>query len=199
MRYKAVKTEVVDPSICSPEWEKATEGVVGVDRWKEYLPSPATSFKLLHGPEGISLLMHSKEQNLRAECTEENGSVYLDSCMEFFFKPDPLDVNYLNFEINPKGVMHLGLGAGRHDRRLLDTDRAVFNIEACVTDEGWSVKLYIPNSFLLEHFGQIAPVCKGNFYKCGDGTDHVHYGVWSEVEVPAPDFHIPDFFGRIEL
>ncbi len=199
MRYKVVKTDIIDPDICSPEWDRANVGYVGVDRWKEFDHTPITSFKLLHGPEGLSLLMTSEEKDLRAECETENGSVYLDSCMEFFFKPDPLDLNYLNFEINPKGVMHLGLGSGRHGRELLYTDRQIFNIVTNVRNDGWSVKLYIPHSFLYEHFEKLGTVCKGNFYKCGDATDHVHYGSWSEVEVPAPDFHVPDFFGRIEL
>ncbi|MCK7480493.1 MAG: carbohydrate-binding family 9-like protein [Candidatus Moduliflexus flocculans] len=36
-----------------------------------------------------------------------------------------------------------------------------------------------------------------NFYKCGDETEFPHYGAWSPVETPAPDFHRPEFFGEI--
>ena len=68
-----------------------------------------------------------------------------------------------------------------------------------VKDGDWTLKFYIPDSFLIEKVGKIAPVCKGNFYKCGEDTDHSHFITWCEVEVDKPDFHIPDFFGFIEL
>lgn len=199
MRYKVVKTDIIDVDMDSHEWERANVGYVGVNRWREYEVAPITTFRMLRGPEGISVLMSTEEKDLRCECLEENGKVCQDSCMEFFFKPDPLDLNYLNFEFNPKGVLHLGIGNGRHGRQHLDEDRKTFSIASRAKDGEWILKFYIPNSFLLKHFGKIAPVCKGNFYKCGDLTNHVHYGTWSEVEVPAPDYHVPDFFGRIEF
>ena len=199
MKYKVIKTDVIDPDINSHEWDRANVGYVCFDRWKEFSPSPITSFKLLRGPKGISVLMCSEEKNQRAECLTENGMICQDSCMEFFFKPDPLDLNYLNFEFNPKGVLHLGLGNGRHGRILIDENRETFKIQTKQKDAEWAVKFYIPEEFLLRYFNRLAPVCKGNFYKCGDLTDHEHYGTWSEVEVENPDFHVPDFFGRIEM
>lgn len=199
MRYVAVRTDAVDPSVDSHEWEKAKVGYIGVNRWKEYSIAPVTSFRMLRGPEGISVLMHTEEKSLRCECTRENGDVYLDSCMEFFFKPDVHDCRYLNFELNSAGVLHLGLGSGRHGRQLIDVDRNIFSIESVPEEGNWSLKLYIPDSFLLAHFAKISQVCTGNFYKGGEGTDHVHFGAWSEVETETPDFHVPDFFGKIEL
>ena len=199
MKYKVIKTDVIDPDINSHEWDRANVGYIGFDRWKEYSPSPITSFKLLRGPEGISLLMCSEEKNQRAECLEQNGMICQDSCMEFFFKPDPLDLNYFNFELNPKGILHLAIGNGRHGRTLIDESRETFKIQTKQREEEWAVKLYIPEAFVLRYFKRIAPICKGNFYKCGDLTDHEHYGTWSEVEVEKPDYHVPDFFGRIEM
>ena len=199
MRYKLIKTDIVDPGMNSPEWERAEVGVISSKRWPEYSAAPKTVFKAIRGPEGISVLMNTKEIGLRAVCETQNGDIYLDSCMEFFFKPDNLDTRYLNFEFNPKGVLHLGLGDGRHGRMLMDTDRSTFSIESDGRDGDWTLKFYIPDSFLLSIFGQISSVAKGNFYKCGDATDHVHFGTWAEVEVPAPDFHQPDFFGKLEM
>ncbi len=199
MRYKVYRTDEIDPKLDSLEWNKAEIGCVLSERWDGYHSVPETTFKLLRGPEGLSVLMMSAEKGLRAECTEENGMVCQDSCMEFFFKPDPWDTNYLNFEINPKGVMHLGLGDGRHGRRLIDTDRSVFSIDSRADDGNWVLKYYIPDSFLFTYFKNFATVCRANFYKCGDLTGHEHYGMWSEVEVPKPDFHVPDFFGFLEI
>lgn len=199
MRYKAEKTNVIDPEITSCEWTGANTGRVDINRWKTYCKAPDTTFKILSGPEGISVLMHTAEKDLRAECDTQNGDVYEDSCMEFFIKPDNHDVNYLNFEFNPKGVLHLGLGSGRQSRRLIDAPREIFSIVSVADEGNWTLKFYVPYSFLLKHFKKVSPVCKGNVYKCGDKTDHVHYGVWSEVEVDEPDYHVPDFFGVIEL
>ena len=199
MRYRVAYTEVVDPDITSPEWQRAEEGRVDVNMWSEFLPAPTTRFRLLRGPLGISLLMHTEETHLRAVCERQNGDIYLDSCMEMFFKPNNLDTRYLNFEINPKGFLHLGLGDGRRGRTLLEVDRAIFNIVSLANEGDWTVKLYIPYSFLNEIFGKVSRVARANFYKCGDGTDHVHFGTWSPVEVEKPDFHQPDFFGMIEF
>ncbi len=199
MRYKVVRSDVVDPDISSAEWDKADLGRVDVNRWSGYCKAPLTTFRMLRGPEGISVLMHSEERDLRAECAEQNGDVYKDSCMEFFIKPDNHDENYLNFEFNPRGILHLGIGSGRNGRKLIDVDREIFDITSVAHEGSWTLKFYIPFSFLLEHFAKISPFCKGNFYKCGDMTDHVHYASWAEVEVESPDYHVPDFFGIIEL
>ena len=199
MRYKVEKTDIIDPKTDSPEWEKASWEEVKVQRWKEFYQPINTWFKMLRGPHGISVLMHTDEKNLCYKCTEENGDIYLDSCMEFFLKPDPWDLNYLNFEFNPKGVLHLGIGDGRNARTLIEENRETFSIETLPEDGNWTLKFYIPDSFLLKYFEKIAPVCKANFYKCGEGTDHSHFMAWSEVEVSSPDFHIPDFFGWLEF
>lgn len=199
MRYKIAKTDIIDPKISSPEWESAELGELGFNPWGEYDKAPKTTFKLLAGPEGLSVLMHTDEKHLRAECLEQNGEVCEDSCMEFFWKPDVLDPNYLNFEINPKGVLHLGIGDGRHGRVRIFEDSRIFSIESKANDGDWTLKYYIPYSFIYKHFSAVSPVSKANFYKCGDLTLSVHYGVWSKVEVPAPDYHVPDFFGFLEL
>ena len=199
MRYKAEKTNIIDPCISSMEWDRAFAGSVSCQRWKEYYEPINTSFKLLRGPEGISVLMHTDEKNIRAKHTEQNSLVCEDSCMEFFFKPDPLDINYINFEINPNKAMYISIGSGRNDRELITIDRDIFKVESLVNGGDWTLKFYIPDSFLLKYFVRIADVCKGNFYKCGDLTGHIHYASWSEVEMEKPDFHLPDFFGILEL
>ncbi|MBQ3124237.1 MAG: carbohydrate-binding family 9-like protein [Clostridia bacterium] len=199
MRYKAGKTDVINPDIHSAEWEKAEWAELTDTGWVKVDTPINTKFKLLRGPEGISVMMHTDEKNLRAEVTEENGMVCKDSCMEFFFKPDPWNLKYINFEINPKGVAHIGLGEDRYDRQLIDEDRATFSIESIPNDGDWTLKYYIPDEFLHKYFETINYVCRANVYKCADATDHKHYTVWAPVEVARPDYHVPDFFGFIEL
>ena len=199
MRYKVEKTNIIDPGIKSSEWDKAHLGHVSCQRWKEYFEPINTTFKLLKGPEGISVFMHTDEKKLRAEHTEQNSLVCEDSCMEFFFNPNPTDVYYINFEINPKKAMYISIGNDRYNRQLITTDREIFTIESIPNDGDWSLKFYIPDSFLLEYFDKITDVWKGNFYKCGDLTEHTHYASWTEVETEKPDFHAPDYFGILEF
>ena len=129
--------------------------------------------------------------------TEENGSVCTDSCLEFFFKPDPHDVNYINFEVNPKCVMHIGLGKDRYNRLLIDEPRETFCAESEANEGDWWLKYDIPDAFLLKYFKEIAPASRANFYKCGDLTDHPHYASWAPVLVTKPDFHLSDFFDKL--
>ena len=199
MRYKAGHTDVIDPDINSKEWEKAPEGKITHQRWKEFYQPINATFKMLRGPEGISVLMHTDEKNLLCEKTEENSRVCCDSCMEFFIKPNPWDPRYINFELNPNGVMNSSVGIERQGRTFNTEDRSIFSIESDAKDGDWTLKFYIPDAFLIEKVGKIASVCKGNFYKCGEETDHSHFITWCEVEVDNPDYHIPDFFGFIEL
>ena len=197
MRYKVVKTAVIDPALSSPEWERAQALAVSVNRWEGYAVAPKTIARMLRGPEGISVLMHTEETHLRMEHTCENGEICEDSCMEFFFKPNNLRPAYLNFEFNPRGVLHLGMGAGREDRVFPEVDRARLCIESVANEGDWTLKFYLPDSLLLELFGEISRVAKANFYKCGDKTAHPHYGAWKEVETDAPDFHQRAFFGDL--
>ena len=199
VRYLLAKTDLIDPAIASPEWEKAETATVAVDRWAGYAPVPKTTVKLLRSPEGISVLMHTEEKGLRATHTEDNGEICEDSCMEFFLKPSNLKPEYLNFELNPRGTLHLGMGVGREDRVFPKIDRTALSIESIPNEGDWTLKLYIPDALLLSLFGEISPIVKANFYKCGELTDHSHFGTWAEVETPRPDFHQPDFFGFLVL
>lgn len=199
MKYEIKKTNVIDPDVTSPEWDKANLGKVDNECWEGYATIPETTFKILKGPEGFSVLMNTNEKNLRSECKKEDEAIHTDSCMEFFMKPDPWDLRYLNFETNPNGVMKIGLGTHRDDRILLDDERSKFSIVSIPEDGNWTLKFYIPDEFIKSHFKKPNPVFKGNFYKCGEGTDHSHFGTWSRVHTPNPDYHLTDFFGMFEI
>ncbi len=40
---------------------------------------------------------------------------------------------------------------------------------------------------------------RGNFYKCGDETPQPHYISWNPIDMPTPNFHVPQFFGTLEF
>ncbi len=199
VRYTVAATDIIDPGINSEEWSKAKTEALTFQPWKDFYQPINASFKLMSGPQGISILMHTDEKKLRSMEKKQNGAICTDSCMEFFFKPNPWDTSYINLEFNPSGILHIGIGSGRHSRRLLDTDRSIFSIESVANDGDWTLKFYLPFEFLYEHFETVSDVCKANFYKCGDMTDHPHYISWTNIETEKPDFHVPDFFGFLEI
>ena len=81
--------------------------------------------------------------------------------------------------------------------------RDLFKIKTVITNKGWNLEFTIPLSFLRQFFPalELRPgLCiKGNFYKCGDKTAKPHYGCWSPIDLPQPDFHCPYFFGDLVL
>jgi hypothetical protein len=40
---------------------------------------------------------------------------------------------------------------------------------------------------------------RANFYKCGDKTPEPHFISWNPIDLPKPNFHVPQFFGLLEL
>ena len=196
MRY-AVRSTAVDPDISSVLWERAEVATLSFQPWVEFYQPIETSVRMLRGPNGVSVYMHTNERALRAEVTAENGPVHTDSCMEFFFQPCAMDERYLNFECNPRGVAHIEIGTGRYDRSQISCDREIFRIRSAAKDGDWSLCFYIPYAFLQAHFASVDPVWRGNFYKCLEHTDHSHFITWAEVKTKVPDFHTPEFFGEI--
>lgn len=174
---------------------------------------PEVEVKLFYTDTHFHIHFKVWEKKIKAVYKEVNDDVYKDSCVEFFFKPSPeVDERYFNFEINPLGALLIGLGEDRKSRiRINDIDASIFNISTSVNAENikdyngdyWTVEYSIPFSFIEKYFGYInySDVMKitGNFYKCGDETEHPHYGCWNPIIVLAPDFHRPEYFGEIML
>jgi hypothetical protein len=157
------------------------------------------------GGESLSVYMETNETNLRIQA-EGFGHVHTDSCMEFFLSPSPDDFpKYMNFEFNPAGAMYLAIGNSRQDRTALPLEnyRELFQVKTNVYDKGWNLEWHIPVSFLRQYFPSVdfssGKIMRGNFYKCGDLTARPHYGCWSPIDLPKPDFHNPAFFGTLVI
>jgi len=126
--------------------------------------------------------------------------------MEFFLMPDPANsAQFINWEFNPACAMCLGIGTHRYDRHdiIPDDYRELFRVNAVTHNEGWSLEYSIPLVFLQSCFPalELKPghIMRGNFYKCGDKTARPHFGCWSPIRLPKPDFHCPGFFGDLVI
>ena len=196
-----VMTAVITKIIGTPDWDNIP--VLPIDRvlWTEDTGVRALG-QLCYDEENLYAHLRAFEKDIRAENTEPLSPVHEDSCLEFFFSLDGLN-RYFNFEINPNGCACIQFGPSRADRINIvrKEGETYFDIQTGRTSDGWEVFYRIPLGFIHlfypdYHFGgEIA----ANLYKCGDKTANRHYLSWSPVELDKPDFHRPEFFGRLSF
>lgn len=184
---------------------------VSIANWPDEYPyCPQVAFRIAWCPEGLALHYRVNEQSVRARYAEGNGNVWTDSCVEFFLRNADEDI-YYNIECNCIGTLLVGVGEGRHDRRRLSGD-VLSKVQrwASLGDEpfeerceptSWEVALVIPASLFETHpiRFEAGGELYANFYKCGDELSVPHFLSWNPIEVPAPDFHRPEFFGKLQL
>ena len=155
---------------------------------------------------GLYIHLFCEEKNPVSKETQLDGMVCMDSCMEFFFgmhDADVEDIHYLNIESNSLGVTFMSYGESRHDRVFLDAlgiERVPVSVN--IGSGGWEVFVFVPEASLKKIFGlshiNETTVMMGNFYKC-DENANAPFGSWSPIVAPAPDFHRPEYFGKIVI
>lgn len=177
--------------------------------WKEYQYRPEVRGEIATFLDGIFLSYSVRERFTRAKYIEDNFPVYEDSCVEFFISPD--GKNYFNFEFNCIGTLLLQYGESRENRAFVNM-KALKKIERYSTlgknqfeeregDNSWRLSVFIPFALMEEVSGikrfWVEAELGGNFYKCGDSLSLPHYVVWNRIETEKPDYHRPEFFGRL--
>lgn len=177
--------------------------------WAEDFPKqlPVT-VRVAHGGDRLYLLYEVTGESVRAENTRDFGSVWQDSCVEFFMQREG-EAGYRNFECNVLGVL-----LSRHHKTREDavsqsqhmptiirygTIQHRYEDEKQVSD--WSMYLEIPKSALGFETGESldGQRIRANFYKCGDNTPEPHFLSWNPIDLPKPNFHVPEFFGLLQL
>ncbi|MEZ5104112.1 MAG: carbohydrate-binding family 9-like protein [Draconibacterium sp.] len=177
--------------------------------WKEFPYRPVVRFRIGHVNDQIWLKFYVQEKHILAQETRTNGDVYKDSCVEFFISFDK--INYYNFEFSCIGTRHVGYGPGRANRTPVPTEKVEkIQIESSLGNQPfaektgnfeWEMMIRIPLESLA--FSNITSLnetkATANFYKCGDETSQPHYVTWNPVETSGPDYHRPEFFGKVEF
>ena len=176
--------------------ELAAQPVQRVDcvNWQEFPGGPETTFQIARLGDNLCLRFAVKESNPRAVNTEDFGSVWEDSCVEFFCQL-PGAERYFNFEFNSLGVCVATSRLNQTDGviHLSDEQMASIKRTPCVEAEQWSLLVEIPLAIISpDNLGEQTLMV--NFYKCGDLTDEPHFLSWSPIDLPKPLFHCPRFF-----
>jgi hypothetical protein len=175
--------------------------------WKEYGYVPDVCFSVAHSDDHLLLKYFVKEKEIRAHANHLQGSVWEDSCVEFFVSFDGDNGGYYNFEFNCLGTFLAAFGPSKTERNFLE--KAVMkNIVTHVSiirneddDIQWELTAAIPaSSFVHSSIDKLQGVsCNANFYKCGDMLSDPHFVAWSNIESATPNFHLPEYFGMLEF
>ncbi|MBO4770599.1 MAG: carbohydrate-binding family 9-like protein [Clostridia bacterium] len=168
--------------------------------WEENGYKPQTDAYLTCGEKYLHLYMKCSESNPFRRFTEPYDHVWLDSCMEFFFSVNDSS-EYFNFECNANGAFYLcyGTNIGDNTRRTAQPILVSPPITE-INDNCWTLKA----DFSLSEIKKTTQSNKigylrGNFFKCGDECPLPHYGMWSPVASETPQFHLPEYFGRLDF
>lgn len=186
------------------EWQK-----IDVVNWEAYPYVPDVKFRVAH--TGDRLLIHYRvtEASVRAVAEHDDGRVWEDACCEFFVQPAE-EGNYYNFECNCSGKLLLHGGAkgdrpSAPEQVLKQVQRwaslGTEPFEERIGECHWELALIIPVSTFFRHNIKdfSGKVMRANFYKCGDLLQTPHFLSWSPIQLPEPQFHCPEFFGKIEF
>ena len=178
--------------------------------WPENDYFPKVQVRTYYSNDSLHVQFRTFEQSPTINYYQLNDPVCKDSCVEFFFQPNPaVDQRYLNFEINAAGTLLLGLGTDVRDLVFLtelDTDSFQIKPTIGLTDPEsgqtyWELVFRVPFQFINSLFpdfrAESGAIMNGNFYKCGDETPSPHYLSWNRVTSETADFHRTSDFGQL--
>lgn len=177
---------------------------------------PRTAFKIAYTRDAVHIIFQVADRYVRAMATGHQQSVCADSCVEFFFSPEPdATIGYFNLEINCGGTVlfHFHPKGTREEIETIPKQACDRIVSAhtlpCIVDPEietpitWSLSCAIPMDLLKGYAPVHRPApgvrWRANVYKCADKTSHPHWLTWSPVDFPRPNFHLPDFFGILEF
>lgn len=186
------------------EWQSIKEV-----NWEAYSYAPKVEFRIAHA--GDCLLVHYRvtEASVRAVAAQDDGRVWEDACCEFFVQPAE-EGNYYNFECNCAGklLLHGGVKGDRPSApenilRQVQRWASLGNepFEERIGECHWELALIIPVSAFFRHSitDLSGMTMRANFYKCGDLLQTPHFLSWNPIQLPKPQFHCPEFFGKINF
>ena len=199
----------------APAWRSLPALAVDLPAGKIPEHRPRTLARLCWDEQFLHVIFQVHDRYVRAVAERYQDRVCTDSCVELFFTPGAdLGQGYFNIEMNCGGTAlfrhQLGRSTGRkevseEDGRLLE---AAHTLPSRVDPElpgpvTWVVCYRVPFDVLARYAPVDRPRAgvewRANLYKCGDATSHPHWLTWSPMDLPAPDFHRPEFFGTLRF
>lgn len=189
--------------------EKGERRTIESLNWaKEFPYHPLTVFTIAHSEKYIYVDFFVRCNYLRAMNYENNSPVSQDSCVEFFVSPE-CNNHYWNFEFNCIGAINASHRTERNNPTRLNDEQlaTVKRYASCGTRpfnevEGlftWNLIIAVPLELMGVSYDGNPIEMRGNFYKCASAASQPHYLSWNPIATEKPDFHRPEYFGKIIL
>jgi hypothetical protein len=213
--YRLKNPLKIDADWDKPEWKRIKSIKIG--KYMGEVPKfrPTVEAKMMYDDENVYVIFRVKDRFVRSIVQEYNGNVSGDSCVEFFFSPDPnFPSRYFNLEVNAGGtplIFYVVQPFSDYKKLLPDEIREIEiahslpeKVDPEITDPvTWTIEYRLPLSILNKYSNVTRPgpgvIWKANFYKTGSLTSDPNYITWAFVDYPQPNFHLPEFFGTIEF
>ena len=215
--YEVVKTKKpikIDSNWDKKQWKKVKP--ITLTNYMGDIPhfKPETQAKMVYDKNNLYVIFRVKDKYVRCITDQINGPVWRDAAVEFFFSPDVENpLQFFNLETNCGGTALLGYvnPTDRSQSRRLTVEE-IMKIEIAaslpkvidpeITEEiTWTIEYRLP-IVILQNYSAVTMPVKGvewraNFYKIAEITSNPHYITWSKINMPRPNFHVPENFGRI--
>ncbi len=173
----------------------------------EYNYKPITIFNVGRSSDSIFIKYNVHGSMIKAIYSKDQSPVYKDSCVEFFCRLPDSD-HYFNFEFNCIGTCHAAKRKGRDEdvqpfsledlsliKRYSSLGKRVFKEMEGMFE--WDLTVKIPFSLIGIDPQNLPSHIFANFNKCADDTDSPHYVTWNPIVSEHPDFHHPEYFGKL--
>ena len=184
------------------EW-RAADCISFVADWQGKNPDPKrqTEVRVLYTPQMLYLRFECRYRELTVfEDSDANGrrdQLWDRDVAEVFLQPDPSRPRYYQeFEVSPNG-MWIDLDIFPEGLRNLESgmQRSVWLDREHHT---WSAELAIPMRALTAHFDPAAE-WRANFFRVEGPRELRFYSAWRATNTPAPNFHVPEAFGKLRF
>lgn len=191
-------------------FSRVSPEAIACNNWAEEFPyAPKVNFRMFHSGEDLHLRFEVEEQYTQALVERDNGNVWTDSCVEFFLSLD--DRGYYNFETTCIGRMLMAFRKVKPEPTYA-TEEILSLIERTpsigsepfaelIGENKWTMTLKIPASALFRHELKSwqGVEARMNLYKCGDNLTKPHFLSWRAIDMPSPNFHVPQFFETVKF
>ena len=174
---------------------------------------PETRFIVTRDDRGILVCFTVADRYVRAVAQgRPKVDAYLDSCVEFFFKPRG-ERTYVNIEMTIAGAAHISHvrdwrrlpKGGLADAVFVESSDIVIETDhkgpidpEIAEPVNWRASAFVPYGFMRRVWGDGCNMGEFlcNFYKCADNSSHPHWGSWAPIDEKL-NFHRPECFGLL--
>ena len=202
---------IVDANWEKPQWKQVKPVEILNHMGERPLFSPYTEAKMMYDEEHLYIIFRVHDKYVRSVIRQFNGPVYEDSAVEFFFSPDnKCPGEYFDLEINCGGTPLICYVPNKKeftgdDIKKISIAHSMPNVvdPEIKKEVIWTIECKIPFQ-LLEKFTAMSRPNRGdcwraNFFKTASKGSNPHYMTWAVIKSSKPNFHLPEFFGKLKF